>query len=96
VVAFRAVAELHSFRKAAEELHLTQPAVSLQIKALEEDIGVQLFDRTGAHIALTESGKVLLGYSRQASALFVQPEPERPDPARRVRSPWLSNIRCDG
>jgi DNA-binding transcriptional LysR family regulator len=68
------VAEQHSFRKAAEELYLTQPAVSLQIKALEEDIGVQLFDRTGAHIALTESGKVLLGYSRQANALFVQAE----------------------
>jgi DNA-binding transcriptional LysR family regulator len=76
LVVFRAVAEQHSFRKAAEELYLTQPAVSLQIKALEEDIGVQLFDRTGAHIALTESGKVLLEYSRQANALFVQAEHE--------------------
>jgi DNA-binding transcriptional LysR family regulator len=76
LVVFRAVAEQHSFRKAAEELYLTQPAVSLQIKALEEDIGVQLFDRTGAHIALTESGKVLLEYSRRANALFVQAEHE--------------------
>ena len=50
LVVFRTVAEQRSFRKAAEELYLTQPAVSLQIKALEEDIGVQLFDRTGAHI----------------------------------------------
>ena len=76
LVVFRAVAEQHSFRKAAEELYLTQPAVSLQIKALEEDIGVQLFDRTGARIALTEAGKVLLGYSRQANALFAQAEHE--------------------
>jgi len=38
---FRAVAEQRSFRKAAEELYLTQPAVSLQIKALEEDIDIQ-------------------------------------------------------
>jgi DNA-binding transcriptional LysR family regulator len=76
LVVFRAVAEQSSFRKAAEELYLTQPAVSLQIKALEEDIGVQLFDRTGARIALTEAGKVLLGYSRQANALFVQAEHE--------------------
>jgi DNA-binding transcriptional LysR family regulator len=76
LVVFRTVAEQHSFRKAAEELYLTQPAVSLQIKALEEDIGVQLFDRTGAHIALTEAGKVLLGYSQQANALFVQAEQE--------------------
>jgi LysR family transcriptional regulator, transcriptional activator of the cysJI operon len=76
LVVFRAVAERNSFRRAAEELYLTQPAVSLQIKALEEDLGVQLFDRTGAHIALTEAGKVLLGYSRQANALFVQAEQE--------------------
>ena len=53
LVVFRAVAEQLSFRKAAEELYLTQPAVSLQIKALEEDLGVQLFDRSGAHITMT-------------------------------------------
>ena len=47
LVVFRAVAEQLNFRKAAEELYLTQPAVSFQIKALEEDLGVQLFDRTG-------------------------------------------------
>jgi DNA-binding transcriptional LysR family regulator len=76
LVVFRAVAEQHSFRKAAEELFLTQPAVSLQIKALEEDIGVQLFDRTGTRIALTEAGKVLLGYFRQANALFARAEHE--------------------
>jgi len=74
VVVFRAVAEQRSFRKAAEELYLTQPAVSLQIKALEEDLGVQLFDRSGAHITLTEAGRVLLGYSQQASALLAQAE----------------------
>jgi DNA-binding transcriptional LysR family regulator len=76
LVVFRTVAEQLSFRKAAEELYLTQPAVSLQIKALEEEIGVQLFDRTGAQIALTEAGKVLLGYSQHANALFIQAEQE--------------------
>jgi DNA-binding transcriptional LysR family regulator len=74
VVVFRAVAEQRSFRKAAEELYLTQPAVSLQIKALEEDLGVQLFDRTGAQITLTEAGRILLGYSQQVSALLAQAE----------------------
>ncbi len=74
LVVFRAVAEQLSFRKAAEELYLTQPAVSLQIKALEEEIGVQLFDRTGTRIALTEAGKVLLDYARQASALLAEAE----------------------
>ena len=74
VVVFRAVAEQSSFRKAAEELYLTQPAVSLQIKALEEDLGVQLFDRTGAHITLTAAGSVLLGYAQQVNALLAQTE----------------------
>lgn len=74
LVVFRAVAEQLSFRKAADELYLTQPAVSLQIKALEEEIGVQLFDRTGSHIALTAAGEILLDYSARANALLVQAE----------------------
>jgi DNA-binding transcriptional LysR family regulator len=76
VVVFRAVAERLSFRKAAEELYLTQPAVSLQIKALEEDLGVQLFDRTGAHITLTGAGEVLLDYAKQVNSLLVEAEHE--------------------
>ena len=76
LVVFRAVAEQLSFRKAAEELYLTQPAVSLQIKALEEDVGVQLFERTGAHIKLTAAGKVLLTYCGQVKTLLVQAEYE--------------------
>jgi DNA-binding transcriptional LysR family regulator len=76
LVVFRAVAEQLSFRKAAEELYLTQPAVSLQIKALEEDVGVQLFDRTGAHITLTAAGKVLLTYCDRVKALLAQTEHE--------------------
>ena len=74
VVVFRAVAEQLSFRKAAEELYLTQPAVSLQIKALEEELGVQVFDRSGAQITLTPAGKVLLRYAKQVYSLFVQVE----------------------
>jgi DNA-binding transcriptional LysR family regulator len=74
LVVFRAVAEQCSFRKAAEELYLTQPAVSLQIKALEEDLGVQLFDRAGSHIALTEAGKTLLGFARQVNILLTEAE----------------------
>jgi LysR family transcriptional regulator, transcriptional activator of the cysJI operon len=76
LVVFRAVAEQRSFRKAAEELYLTQPAVSLQIKALEEDLGVQLFDRTGSRIALTDAGNTLLGFARQVNALLVRAEQE--------------------
>jgi DNA-binding transcriptional LysR family regulator len=75
-VVFRAVAEQLSFRKAAEELYLTQPAVSLQIKALEEDIGVQLFDRTGVQIALTAAGGILLRYCEEVRKLLIQTERE--------------------
>jgi DNA-binding transcriptional LysR family regulator len=60
---FRAVAKHLNFRRAAEELCLTQPAVTLQIKALEQDVGVQLFDRSGAHITLTPAGVTLLKYA---------------------------------
>ena len=74
LVVFRKVADHLSFRKAAEELYLTQPAVSLQIKALEEDLGVQLFDRTGTQIKLTPAGGVLLGFAEQASSLLLQAE----------------------
>lgn len=74
MVVFRAVAQQLSFRKAAEELYLTQPAVSLQIKALEEDIGVQLFDRSGSRVMLTDAGRLLLGYAGQVNALLGEAE----------------------
>ncbi|MDR3751184.1 MAG: LysR family transcriptional regulator [Terracidiphilus sp.] len=74
LVVFRTVAGQRSFRKAAEELYLTQPAVSLQVKALEDDLGVQLFDRTGPHITLTAAGSVLLDYSLHIHALLAQAE----------------------
>ena len=66
---FRAVAKHLNFRRAAEELCLTQPAVTLQIKALEQDLGVQLFDRSGAHITLTPAGAMLLKYAGKIEKL---------------------------
>ncbi len=66
---FRAVAKHLNFRRAAEELCLTQPAVTLQIKALEQHLGVQLFDRSGAHITLTPAGAMLLKYAGRIERL---------------------------
>ena len=66
---FRAVAKHLNFRKAAEELCLTQPAVTLQIKALEQHLGVLLFDRSGARISLTPAGAMLLKYARKIEQL---------------------------
>ena len=76
---FRTVAEVMSFRKAAEVLHLSQPAVSQQIRALEEEARVRLFDRAGgdghgSQIALTEAGRVLLVYANRAAATMAEAE----------------------
>jgi LysR family transcriptional regulator, transcriptional activator of the cysJI operon len=60
---FRVVASHLNFSRAAEELFLTQPAVTQQIKALEDEYGVPLFDRSGGRITLTASGQALLPYA---------------------------------
>src|ERR1700722_4264563 len=60
---FRVVAHHLNFSRAAEELLLTQPAVTQQIKALEEEFGVPLFDRGGGRIALTPGGRALLPFA---------------------------------
>ncbi|HMK56664.1 MAG TPA: LysR family transcriptional regulator [Dissulfurispiraceae bacterium] len=64
---FRKVAETGSISRAAEELLLTQPAVSKQIKALEDELGEKLFDRLGKRLFLTRSGELL--YSRAEKIL---------------------------
>jgi len=66
---FRTVAEHLSFRKAGEVLYLTQPAVTLQIKALEEEIGTKLFERSASGVRVTEAGQVLLEYAEQMHQL---------------------------
>ena len=66
---FRAVAHHLNFSRAAEELLLTQPAVTQQIKALEEEFGLPLFDRGGGRISLTAAGKALLPFAERMKAL---------------------------
>ena len=56
---FDAVAKRLSFSRAAEELHLTQPAVSMQVKLLEDHAGLALFERVGRRVYLTEAGQEL-------------------------------------
>ena len=57
--AFAAVARLRSFTRAAQELHLTQPAVSQQLKLLEAEVGMPLFEHMGRSIHLTAAGEEL-------------------------------------
>jgi len=67
---FEAVARNLSFSRAAEALHLTQPAVSTQIKKLEDHAGLALFEQFGKKIYLTPAGAELLGISRGIIAQF--------------------------
>ncbi|MFO0752542.1 MAG: selenium metabolism-associated LysR family transcriptional regulator [Thermodesulfovibrionales bacterium] len=73
---FCTVAETKSFSKTSEIIHLTQPAVSLQIQALEELYETKLFDRSGSSINLTSAGEVLYRYAKDILALYAELEKE--------------------
>jgi DNA-binding transcriptional LysR family regulator len=63
---FLEVARLSSFSRAAEKRFRTQPAISAQIRALEEEVGARLLDRSGGRVAVTAAGKVFQRYAEEA------------------------------
>ena len=71
---FHTVARLLSFTKAAETLHMTQPAVTFQVRQLEEYFNTRLFDRTHNRISLTEAGKRVFEYSDRIFELYSEME----------------------
>ncbi|MCU7905124.1 MAG: LysR family transcriptional regulator [Candidatus Thiodiazotropha sp. (ex Epidulcina cf. delphinae)] len=71
---FHTVARLLSFTKAAETLHMTQPAVTFQIRQLEEYFNTRLFDRTHNRISLTEAGERVYGYADRIFDLYADME----------------------
>jgi len=71
---FCTVAETKSFSKTSEIIHLTQPAVSLQIQALEEKYETKLFDRSSSKVNLTLAGEVLYKYAKDILALYASAE----------------------
>jgi DNA-binding transcriptional LysR family regulator len=71
---FESVAKHLNFSRAAEDLHLTQPAVSMQIKQLEEQVGLPLFEQLGKRIFLTEAGRELRHYSRAIAQQLAEAE----------------------
>ncbi len=87
---FRVVAETLNFTRAAERLHLTQSAVSHQIKALEEELGEPLFIRAKRGVKLSEAGKIALEYAErildEADALTERLAGREHSPAGRVRA----------
>ena len=62
---FCEIVDQHSFSLAAEFMHITQPAASLQVRSLERELGVQLLDRSGREVVPTDAGEVLYRYARQ-------------------------------
>jgi DNA-binding transcriptional LysR family regulator len=65
--------ELH-FGRAAQRLHVTQPALSQQVKRLEDQLGVGLFERTRARVELTDAGKAIVGPARAAVDAIAEAE----------------------
>jgi len=75
---FLVAAETENFSQAARQLNLTQPAVSMQVQALEKQLGVQLFHRVGRTLSLTEQGKALIPLARDMvnRAIHIEEEIE--------------------
>jgi LysR family transcriptional regulator, low CO2-responsive transcriptional regulator len=76
MLTFRTVARLGSVSMAAEELHLSQSAVSIQIGSLEASAGAPLVNRTGRGVRLTEAGELLLTYADRLLALWTETSDE--------------------
>jgi DNA-binding transcriptional LysR family regulator len=92
---FVAVAEELHFRRAAERLYVAQPAVSEQVRKLEAELGVRLFDRTNRRVAITEAGSALLEEGRrvlaQAEAAQLAARNARDRAGARLRIGYLAD-----
>ena len=71
---FRAVAEAGGFSRAAAGVHVSQPAISMQVAELEAALGAPLFDRLPRGVRLTDAGETLLGYARRIATLEIEAE----------------------
>jgi DNA-binding transcriptional LysR family regulator len=65
---FLSVAKHLNFTRAGEEIHLSQPSVSVRVRHLEEELGVKLFEQLGKRMTLTEAGQMLVPYARRVVA----------------------------
>lgn len=76
LVYFKKVAELQNMTRAAEELIMTQPALSRVIHNLEEEVGVKFFERSGKNIVLNKNGEIFLKYTNQIMEALEQAKRE--------------------
>ena len=73
---FVTVVEHKNFSRAAEELYLSHPNVSLQIQSLEEELGTKLVNNSSKHLELTQSGEIYYGYAKQILLLHEKAKQE--------------------
>ena len=86
---FHAVAKHLSFTKAAEALFMTQPAVTFQIRQLEEHFNTRLFDRAHGRIALTPAGQVALEYAERILVMSAELDTRLKEMSGQVAGPLL-------
>jgi DNA-binding transcriptional LysR family regulator len=86
---FHAVAKQGSFTKAAESLFMTQPAVTFQVKQLEEQLQTRLFDRAQGRISLTPAGRMALDYAERILTLSAELETRLKEISGKVAGPLL-------
>ncbi len=67
---FQTVAQTENFTRAAELLHMTQPAISMQVKQLEDNVGLSLFERQGKRIVMTAAGRAMHSYAGEIMAKY--------------------------
>ena len=84
LLTFRTVVDRGSFSQAADDLEISQPAVSFQIRSLEERLGHRLLDRSGRRVAVTEAGETLYRYARRMLALEGEMERDMAEIGTRV------------
>src|SRR5690349_21671487 len=86
---FYTVARQLSFTKAAEQLFMTQPAVTFQVKQLEEHFNTRLFERSHGRIALTPAGRLVMGYAEKILGLSDEMETRVGDLTGEISGPLL-------
>jgi DNA-binding transcriptional LysR family regulator len=84
---FHAVAKHRSFTKAAEALYMTQPAVTFQVKQLEEQFNARLFDRSHGRISLTSAGELVLDYAERILKLSAELEARMAETSGEIAGP---------
>jgi len=84
---FIMVAEKRNFSRAAEELHMTQPAVSQYIRTFEENLGVRLLERTNKYVQLNKAGEIVYHHAKEIVGLYTRMENLLDELTNKVRGP---------